>query len=375
MNRILAIARKEFIHITRDRRLLGVILIMPLIQLFLYSYALSFDVKHLPTGVLDNDHSAYSRQYINALQQSNYFTVNNVLTTASDVDNAFLSNADRVVVVVGTGFGNDIAAGKAGPVQILVDGSDANSAQLGQTYAGALSRIFGGKVAISQLESKGYSASAAAGISANVRTWYNPTGQSAAYFVPGLIVVLVTMVTVLQTANTLVKEKENGTYEQLIVSPIKRIELMVGKIAPWALIGALDIIIISLVGILVFRIPFRGSVVLLAVSSLLYVICTLGLGLIVSARANSVDTANQLGALVSFLPTFMLSGFVFPISNLPWVLQALSYLFPARYFMVITRTVFLKGGSFALLWPQMAALAIFATLVTVLAASMYRERA
>jgi ABC-2 type transport system permease protein len=260
-------------------------------------------------------------------------------------------------------------------VQVLVDGSDANAAQVGSTYASALSRIYGAKVAVDQLQSKGFSTASAAGLSASTRIWYNPEGGSAAYFVPGLIVVLVTMVTVLQTANTLVKEKEQGTYEQLIVSPIRRIELMIGKVAPWAVIGALDIVVISLIGILVFQIPFRGSVVILAVSGLLYVICTLGLGLIVSARATSVDSANQLGALLSFLPTFMLSGFVFPITSMPWGLQAISYLFPGRYFMVITRTVFLKGGSIALLWPQIAALAIFAFAIIVLAASMYRERA
>jgi len=375
MRRVLAIARKEFLHITRDRRLLGVILVMPLIQLFLYSYALSFDVKHLPTAALDLDHTQQSRMYINALEQSNYFTVNRVLDNYSEVDDVFESNTDRVVVVVGRGFGRDSSGGGAGEVQVLVDGSDANSAQLAQTYAGALSRLYGANIVIQQYEAKGFNTSAIGGLSANVRTWYNPEGKSASYFVPGLIVVLVTMVTVLQTANTLVREKENGTYEQLIVSPIRRIELMVGKIAPWALIGALDIIIISLIGILVFRIPFRGSVVLLALASLLYVICTLGLGLIVSARASSVDTANQLAALVSFLPTFMLSGFIFPLSSLPIALQALSYLYPARYFMVCTRTIFLKGGGMSVLWPQIAALTIFAVLITVLAASIYRERA
>jgi ABC-2 type transport system permease protein len=150
---------------------------------------------------------------------------------------------------------------------------------------------------------------------------------------------------------------------------------MVGKIAPWAVMGAMDIVIIAVVGILAFGIPFRGSVWLFAGSSLLYVICTLGIGLIVSARATSVDSANQVAALVSFLPTFMLSGFVFPISSMPPVLQWLSYLFPARYFMVICRTVFLKGGSLAILWPQIAALAVFATVIVVLAASLYRERA
>jgi ABC-2 type transport system permease protein len=279
------------------------------------------------------------------------------------------------VVVVGAGFGDMVVAGRPGPVQILVDGSDANSALLAQGYSGALSRTFGGRVAIASAESKGLAVASVPSITANIRTWYNPEGVAAAYFVPGLIVVLVTMVTVLQTANTLVKEKEMGTYEQLIVSPINRIELMIGKIVPWAGIGALDIIIISTVGILVFQIPFRGSALLFAGGSLLYVICTLGIGLIVSARATSVDTANQLAALVSFLPTFMLSGFVFPITSLPPFLQFLSYLYPARYFMVITRTVFLKGGSLAVLWPQFAALAVFAVAIVTLAAGMYRERA
>jgi ABC-2 type transport system permease protein len=375
MRRILAIARKEFIHIMRDKRMLGVILIMPLLQLFLYAYALSFDVKQLPTATLDQDRTTTSRQYLDALQQSNYFSVNNVLTSASQADAAFQSNTDKVVVIVGPGFGDDIAAGRQGNVQVLVDGSDASSAQLGSAYAGALSRVFGAKVLVSQIEQKGGSISSAGGLSASVRTWYNPEGLSAAYFVPGLIVVLVTMVTVLQTANTLVREKENGTYEQLIVSPINRIELMVGKIAPWAGIGALEIVIIALIGVLVFGIPFRGSVALFALSSVLYVTCTLGLGLIVSARATTVDSANQIGALIGFLPTFMLSGFVFPISSMPAALQFVSYLFPARYFMVITRTVFLKGGSLAILWPEIGALCVFATVIVVLAASLYRERA
>jgi len=375
MRRILAIARKEFIHIMRDKRMLGVILIMPLLQLFLYAYALSFDIKHLPTAALDLDHTEQSRQYISALQQSNYFTVNRVLDNYDQVDGVFESNQEQVVVVVGNGFGRDAAAGRAGAVQILVDGSDANSAQLGQTYSGALSRVYGAKIAIAQYEAKGVSVSNVGALTGNTRVWYNPEGKSAAYFIPGLIVVLVTMVTVLQTANTLVKEKEMGTYEQLIVSPISRIELMVGKIAPWALIGAAEILIISLIGIIVFGIPFRGSALLLAVASLLYVICTLALGLIISARATSVEAANQLGSLVSFLPTFMLSGYIFPLSSLPWVLQFLSYLYPARYFMVVTRTIFLKGGGLSVLWPQLVALAVFAFVMTTFAAFLYRERA
>lgn len=374
MRRALAIARKEFIHIIRDPRLLTVILMMPIIQLFLYSYALSFDIKHLPTAVLDFDHTTMSRQYVNALEQSNYFTVNQRLGSYAQVDKAFESNTDRVVVVIAAGFGDNLMAGRQGNVQVLVDGSDANSAQLGSSYASALSKIFGSKIVISQMQAKGYNTSGATGLSSYTRTWYNPEGQSAAYFVPGLIVVLVTMVTILQTSLTLVREKENGTYEQLIVSPMKRIELMVGKIAPWSLIGAAEIVLISLIGILVFNIPFRGSPILLAIASLLYVTCTLGLGLIISARAERIDTVTQMAALVSFLPTFMLSGYIFPISSMPWFLQALSYLYPARYFIDITRTIFLKGGGLEVLWPQYLALCIFAVLIVTLAASLYRER-
>jgi ABC-2 type transport system permease protein len=374
MRRVWAIARKEFIHIIRDPRLLMVILAMPLLQLFLYSYALSFDVKNLPTATLDFDHTVQSRQYLNALQQSNYFAVNKQLGSYAEVDQAFESNSDKVVVVVERGFGNDLAIGRPANVQILIDGSDANSAQLARGYSRNLSSVYGSKVVISQVEAKGFSPNSLATLAASTRVWYNPEGKSAAYYVPGLIVVLVTMVLVLQTANTLVKERENGTYEQLIVSPIRNIELMVGKIAPWAMIGVLQIVMISTIGIVVFQIPFRGSVLLLAVSSLLYVTCALGMGLIISARASSVDSANQMAGLIAFLPTFMLSGFVFPVSSMPLVLQLVSYCFPGRYFMVITRTIFLKGGGMEVLWPQMLALTIFAVGILTLAARLYRDR-
>jgi ABC-2 type transport system permease protein len=375
MNRIIAITRKELIHIMRDPRLLGMILMMPLIQLFLYAYALSFDIKHLPTAVLDFDQTAISRQYTNALEQSNYFTVNKSLKSYAEVDRAFETNADRVVVVISDGFGDELMAGRQGKAQVLVDGSDANSAQLGSAYASALSRIFGSKIVIAQTQAKGFDTAGAAGLSSYTRTWYNPEGRSASYFIPGLIVVLVTMVTVLQTSITLVREKENGTYEQLVVSPMRRIELMIGKVAPWSLIGAAQIVLISVIGIMFFQIPFRGSALLLGVASLLYVTCTLGLGLIVSARAETTDSAAQMAALISFLPTFMLSGYIFPITSMPWLLQALSYLYPARYFIAITRTIFLKGGGMEVLWPDMLALVIFAVAIISLAASLYRERA
>ncbi len=374
MRRIYAIARKEFIHIVRDPRTMIAVLIMPLLQLFLFSYAVSFDVKDLPTALLDQDHTAISRQYVDALKQSNYFVVNQNLTSAREIDGIFYANAARVVVVIGPGFGDSVAAGRAGAVQILVDGSEPNSAQLGQAYANGLSQIWGAKTAISRAEASGYNTAQAGGLTARTRIWYNPEGKSASYLVPGLIVLLIAVMTVQQTANTLVSEKEQGTFEQLVVSPIKRIELMIGKVMPWAVMAALNVITVSAIGLLVFQIPFRGSVVLFALSSFLFVLCVLGLGLVISARASSTEVANQLAMIISFLPAFMLSGFVFPLANIPPVLQGISYLFPSRYMTVISRTVFLKGGGWDVLWPQIAALAVYAVAIITLSSLLYRER-
>lgn len=374
MRRVFAIARKEFLHIARDKRLIGMILVMPLLQLFLYAYALSFDVKYQPTAVLDLDRSAMSRKYMDALSQSNYFEVTKVVNRFGEIDTEMESGRIKAAVVIARGFGDQIARGDMGHVQVLVDGSSPNSAQIGQTYAGSLSRVFSNKILVTQLESKGFQTGSAGGLSAVMRTWYNPEGRSAAYFVPGLIVLLVTLVTVAQTANTLVKEKEDGTYEQLIVSPIRRMELMVGKIAPWALIGLIDVAVIGGVGVFAFNVPFRGSLLLFSIASLLYVICALGIGLVVSARATSVDSANQVAAMVALLPTIMLSGFVFPLGSMPWPLKALSHIFPARYFVVVCRTIFLKGAGLSALWPEYLALIFFAVFFVVLAASLYKER-
>jgi ABC-2 type transport system permease protein len=375
VRRILAIARKEFLHIIRDKRTLIAILVMPLLQLFLFAYAVSFDVKDIPTAVLDQDNSAYSRQYVSALQQSNYFKVTQNLDAMSEVDGVFARSEDIAVVILPPGFGDAVTAGRPGSVQVLIDGSEPNSAQLGQAYATGLSRVFGAKIAISEAQTKGASAGAQGGITGRMRVWYNAEGSSSAYLIPGLIVLLITITAVQQTANTLVREKEDGTYEQLVVSPIRRIELMIGKVMPWAFIAAGQVVMITTIGLIAFQVPFRGSVVLFAVSAVLFVICALGLGLLVSARASSIETANQLAMMISFLPAFMLSGFVFPLSSIPPFLQWISYLFPARYFTVITRTIFLKGGGLDVLWPEILSLAIYGVVALVLSALLYRERA
>lgn len=375
MNRVVAIMRKEFIHMVRDRRVLALVILVPLIQLFLFAYAVSFDVRHMPTAVIDMDRSPASRAYVTALERSDYFTVAHHIDTYAQADELMFSNKARVVVVVSSGFARDLAARRTGRVQVLVDGSEPNSAQVAQNFATALSRMHGRGIAVEQAEQRGVDPASVGGLSLVTRTWYNPEGRSANYFIPGLMVILLTTVTITQTANTLVKEKEQGTYEQLLVSPLTRLELMIGKIAPWALVGAFEVILVSGAGMIAFDIPFRGSVLLFAAASALYVLCTLGIGLFISALAPSVDVANLLAMLIAILPGFILSGFVFPLDSIPWVLQVISRIFPAQYFMTITRTCFLKGGDFALLAPQFASLAIFAVVIIAASALVYRERA
>lgn len=374
MRRILAIARKELIHIRRDKRIVVAVLVMPLLQLLLFSYALSTEVTNVPTAVLDQDRSLLSRQFVDDFGHSRFFEVTQYLSSMGQVDGVFDRGQDKVVVVVKPGFQKAVDAGGKGEVAVLVDGSDPNAAQRAQGIATGLAQIFGGKVQARFAQMRGVDVSAMGGIDQHVMTWYNPEGRSQFFLIPGLIVILIMGTSIQQTAIAIVKEKELGTMEQLVASPIRRLELMIGKVAPWAVLSVLDVVLISLFGIIAFQIPFRGSVVLFAVASLLFVLGNLGLGLWISSISSTINVANQISALLSMLPGFMLSGFVFSIRNMPPVLQAFTYVFPARYFMTINRTLFLKGGGLDVLWPEFAALLAYAALMLMLSAITFRKR-
>ena len=375
LRRIYAIARKEFIHIARDWRILVSVLLMPVIQLLLFSYAISFDVKNVPTVVLDQDRSAASRELLAHFQQSDFFRVVAHVGNYAEVDAAVARSAARIAIVVPPGFGRELAAGGKPTVQVLVDGSEPNSAQLGQTYAVALTQSLSQRVTVEWAQHRGLDPSAAGQLQPRIRTWYNPERRSADFLIPGLMVVIIMIVTIQQTAVTLVREKDQGTFEQLAVSPIRRGELMLGKVAPWVALGLIDVVVITLVGVLVFGIPLRGSVLTLALASFLFVLCCLAIGLIISARAPSLEAANFLGLMIAFLPGFMLSGFAFPLNSIPVVLQWASYLFPARYMTVITRAIFLKGADLTVIGPEMAALAIYAVVGLTVASLLWARRA
>ena len=374
MNRILAIAQKELLHIVRDKRNLAFVIAMPFFMLVLFAYALSFDVRNVPTVTLDMDHTAQSRLYLDSISHSSFFQVMGSVPNVQAADAAFQKGDARVVVMVRQGFGNKVVSGGKGEVSVLLDGSEPNSAQLGQSYANALSRRYGQRVTMAGLERLGAQTSQFGSLQPHVRLWYNPEANSSWFLVPGLIVVIIMIITVQQTATTLVREEDDGTLEQLLVSPLHRMELVVGKVAPWIVIAALDTLLISLAAVLFFGIPFLGSVGLFALGVALFVLCCLALGIFISSRSTSVEVANQTALLVSFLPAFMLSGFTFPLANIPAVLQWMSYLFPGRYMVIIVRTLFLKGGGWDVLWPQFAMLAAYAVIALTLASLSYRRK-
>ncbi len=280
----------------------------------------------------------------------------------------------RAAIVVAPGFEKDQLRGEKGPIQVLIDGSEPNSAQLGQTYAVALTQRLDREVLITWADRQGVDLSGFGQAQPVTRTWYNPGRRSADFLVPGLMVVIIMIVTIQQTAVTLVRERDQGTLEQLIVSPIRRGELMVGKVLPWVILGFADMVVITAVALGVFRIPLRGPLIVLAIATFFFVLCSLGIGLLISSRASSPEVANFLALMISFLPGFMLSGFAFPLNSIPRVLQWISYAFPGRYMVEVARGVFVKGAGLAVLWPQVAALALYAMVALMISSIVYARR-
>jgi ABC-2 type transport system permease protein len=371
----MAIARKEFVQISRDWRTIAAVLFVPLVMLLGFGYAISFDVSNVPTVVLDQDHTLASRAYVSAAEKTRFFRVVGNVRDMTGIDKAFDQSLARAAIIVAPGYASEIAAGRKGRVTVLLDGSEPNSAQLGQTYAVALNNTVSQQTLVSWAEQRGRSLSGQGQLQPRIRNWFNPQRSSAVYLVPALMVVIIMIVTVQQTAVTLVKEREFGTQEQLLQSPLTQGELILGKVAPWALLGFADTVLITVAALLIFRVPLRGDVAVLATGMFLFILCCLALGLIVSAISPSLESANLIALLVSFLPSFMLGGLAFPLASIPPFLQFVSMLFPARYMVEIARGVFLRGTGWAELSTQLFALVLYASIGLTLAALLNRRRA
>jgi ABC-2 type transport system permease protein len=375
LTRVGAVAAKEFTHVRRDRRVLAMVLVLPVVMLLLLAYAISFDVRNVPTAVVDLDHTPASQSYARDFATSGLFHVVRNEDSMAALDDLFDRNVVRVAVVIPAGFARTLANGQQADVGVLIDGSEPNSAKVAQAYAGALNQLHSQELTVAWADAQGIDLSQVGMVEGRLRTWYNPERRSSDFLIPGLMVVVIMIVTVMQTAVTLVKEREQGTEEQLRVSPLRRIELMLGKLLPWTLVAFVDVVAITALGMVVFGVPLRGSVAALAVGAALLIVAALSLGLIISAVAPSVVVANIAGLVVAFLPAFLLSGFAFALDQIPPFLQGVSYAFPARHMVALSREVFLKGAGFTEVWPQLAWLAGYAVVALAVAARLQRRRA
>jgi len=379
--RIREIIRKEFYQTLRDPRSRALLFGPPLIQLIIFGYAVNLDVELTRIAWMDMDRSAESRELLSALQGSQYFEVGEVLTREDQISEALDHGRVQAIVRIFPGYGADLARNRPGQVQILIDGTNSNTAGIIMNYLAQAVAAYSGRAQQLQLNSRvmartqgaAVAAPGSAGLSVKSRVWFNPNLKSRVYFVPGVIVNIIALVTVMLTAMSIVREKEIGTMEQLMVTPIRPIELMLGKLLPFAIVGILQVGIVTGAALLIFDVPFRGSVTMLFAASILYLLTTLGAGLYISTISRTQQQA-MMSTFFFFVPAMLLSGFAFPIRNMPLPVQYLTYLNPLRYFMEIARGLFLKGVGISVLWPQLAALALFGTVILGLSALRFHKR-
>jgi ABC-2 type transport system permease protein len=360
----LAVARKELRQIARDRRTLGILLLFPAFVLLIFGYALSWDLRDIPLAVDDRDRSAASRALVSAFVNSGYFDLVAMVDSEAELTRLMDRNDARAVLVLPPDLEASLRVGRTVPVQILLNGDNANTA----------STVMGYALTILQSESARYGAATGGPLlHAESRVWYNPQLRSALFLVPGLIAYIAMITAVVSTALSIVREKEHGTIEQVRMAPLGPFAFVVGKAVPYFLLSLASALGIIFVAMLLFDLPIRGSWLLLLAALSLFLLGALGLGLVISSIADSQQVAFQMALLASFLPTLMLSGFIFPIASMPAFLQGVTRLVPARYFLTALRGIVLKGAGVSIVWPQLAALAAIAAVVLTLAAVRLRR--
>jgi ABC-2 type transport system permease protein len=380
--RIREIVRKEFRQTLREPRMRTLLFIPPLVQLLVFGFAVNLDVDNVRMAWLDQDHTPQSRALLASFQGSGRFHVVANPVTAAEAQALIDRGKVQAIVSVLPGFAKDVERGNTAQVQVLVDGTNSNTASIAAGYAGQIVSAFAGQALADQQRAKLVGRTMATGgavglglptLDARTRIWFNPDLLSRNYFVPGVVVNIVTLVTMMLTAMAIVREKEIGTLEQLMVTPIRPIELMVGKTLPFAVAGLFQVALITTAAFVIFRIPIRGSLVLLFFCAVLYLMTTLGVGLFLSTISKTQQQA-VMGSFFFFTPAFMLSGFAFPLRNMPLPVQYLTYLNPVRYFISIVRGIFLKGTGVAELWPHMLALFLYGTLILGASALRFHKR-
>ena len=368
-----AVARKEFLHILRDARSLLLALMLPFIMLLAFGWALSLDVDRISTVVYDQDNTPQSRDLVRQFSGSRYFTVVDTATDYSGIDRDIDKSRALMAVVIPTDYSSDLLAGREADVQLIFDGSDSNTASIATGYADALIQTYA-----TQLRSEAQTRLGAGEwktpVDARIRVWYNTDLKSKNFIVPGLIAVILMIIAALLTSLTIAREWETGTMEQLLSTPVRSSELVLGKLTAYFVLGVVDLVTCLVVGVFVFGVPLKGSVFLLAGSSFVFLFGALCWGIMLSSLTRSQLVAYQMGVLTSFLPSFQLSGFIYSISNMPKVIQVITLIVPARYFMVILKGIFLKGVGVRFFLVELAFLTLYAVLVFVLATRKLRQK-
>jgi ABC-2 type transport system permease protein len=357
-----AVFIKELRHIVRDKRSLGLALAMPAMMLLLYGFALSLDVDHVPVLLYDQDGTAASRSLERDFRGSRFFDVIGEVNDYRAVQRGIDRNTILMGIVIPRDFGKDLMAGRGSSVQLLVDGSDSNTASIAMGYAESVVQGYSSEVRSDIMNLRGAKPQPPA-VTAQMRVWYNSSLQSKNFVVPGLIAIILMVLTGQLTTLTIAREWEMGTMEQVLSTPLRPVEMVLGKMLAYFVVGLVDALLSFLAGTVVFQVPFRGSLLVLAVSTLVFLCGAMFWGIFISAGARSQVVAYQMGMLTTFLPGFLLSGFVFSIDTMPKWIQAISIVVPSRYFITILKSVFLKGVGLEILWPQLVYLVIFSAFV------------
>jgi ABC-2 type transport system permease protein len=373
MRRLRAIARKEFIHVIRDARSLALAVLIPIFLLLLFGWALALDVDDVPTIVLDQSDTPESRDLLSYIGGGAYIRIVGYANNYDEIVSAIDRGAARAAVVIPREFADDVNAGRTAQVQVIADGSDSNTARLAIIYIENSAQMYGANAMVARAARSG-APIARAGIDYRPRVWYNPTLKSRNYIIPGLIALVMMVIAALLTSLTIAREWERGTMEQLISTPVRGPEIVVGKLIPYWLIGMLDVIIAMLMGCFVFGVPLRGNPVFVILMAAIFLVGALSIGLHCSISFKTQVLAAQMAILMTYLPTMFLAGFVFAIANMPKFHQTISYIVPARYFIALMRAVFLKGAGLEVIAPPALLLTVFSFIVFLTAVRKFKKK-
>lgn len=373
LTRFLAVAKKEIVQVLRDSRSLIIVLIMPVILLMLFGYGVNLDQKHIPIYVYDQEGSQQSQDLLKHFQATQYFDVVQVVNGYPELKHALDAGDARMGIVIPWDFSSRLYEGRPVKIQALVDATDDNTANVAIGYAQAVVQGYSSAIQLDWLRSQGQTARPAS-VTVQTRTWYNEDLESSAFIIPGVLALVMSVIGTFLSSLTIAREWERGTMEQLISTPVSSLEIMLGKLVPYFAIGMFDVIICALLAIYWFQVPFRGSFMTLIVSSVMFMIVVLSMGFFISVIAKTQLAASQIALLATFLPAFLLSGFLFAIEQMPVVLQWITRIIPARYYVSVLKDIFLKGSPSTLLYADLVPLAVFTVVLAALATRSFHKR-